>query len=153
MLGKWGWSLGTARVGKQPYRYWSGNASLRRTWPCSSYGERQCRQRDPQTQKSRVGVTAAHCSVEWGPERLACSKTEKGKSGARSARILYISSEEWRRVGKLHSNTQEISKWNFLYIPLSRMMNNKYQRNWLTLPCICRMYSAHRLLAVRMEWS
>ena len=141
------------RLGKQPYRYWSGNASLRRRWTCSSHGERQCRQRDPQVQKSWVGVTKAHCSVEWGPKRLTCSEREKGKTGARSARILYIRGEECSRVGKLHTNMQKISKWIFLYIPPSRMMNNKHQRNWLTLPCICTMYSTHRLLAVRMEWS
>ena len=35
---------------------------------------------------------------------------EKGKTGARSARILYIRCEECSRVGKLHSNMQEISK-------------------------------------------
>lgn len=70
------------RLGKQPYRYWSGNASLRRRRTCSSHGERQRRQRDPQVQKSWVGVTAAHCSVEWGPERLACSERERrGRQG------------------------------------------------------------------------
>ena len=140
-------------VGKQPYRYWSGMHLWGGGDHVAVMGEGTAGREIHRYKSHEWEVSSAHCSAEWGPEWLACSEREKRKAGARSDRESYTSGArcgaEWENCTQTH---KEILKWNFLYIPPSRRMNNKHQRNWLTFPCICRVCSAHRLLAIRMEW-
>lgn len=108
--------------------------------------EEKSRQRVCKYKSPGWGMSLACCRTEWGSEGLACSE----RHGAGRGQISCSLTHQEEKCGVECSRTQRDIKVKLsLY---SSLMNRKQQRNWLTLPCGRRAFSAHRLLAVRIDW-